>query len=90
MTAIEAEQREPGRVDRNTDVISSWTPTRKWTVSAGINRQSGNIQDRLTQWSLQSFFRWTVRTDISLAYSFTDQASQSDIESARIGFNTRF
>ncbi len=90
LTAYATELREPGRFDRTRNALLGWNVTRKVTLSAGIDRLSGNLSENSTQYSLQTYFRWTVKTDVSFAWSLTDQSKQQDLTTARVGLNSRF
>jgi hypothetical protein len=83
--------REPVRNDYTENGQVTWTPTFKWTVSAGVTRTDAGEQGGSTLLVSQAMFRLTPRIDINFSYSHTsyDQATEPEVSSVRLGFNAR-
>jgi hypothetical protein len=82
--------REPGHNGRNMNASLNWTATPKLNLGGTVNRIEGRSELTSTQWSLQGYFRWTTHTDLSFGYSIIQQQSAAEVNTARIGLNSRF
>jgi hypothetical protein len=82
--------REPGLHTRTLNGSVAWMTTPKLTLTLAADQLTGTGTPRSTQYSAQTYFRWTARTDLTAAYSLTRQERSVDSANARFGLNTRF
>ncbi|MCB1060240.1 MAG: hypothetical protein KDB65_08410 [Calditrichaeota bacterium] len=81
---------DPRRDDRTYDGILSWTPTYKFSIGGAVNRIEGTSTAASNQYSIQTIYHWSVRTDVTASYSFNERENDMSTSSARLSFATRF
>lgn len=90
MTASASRSEDPTRTDNSYDGLISWTPSKKWTVGGSYNRIDGSRGESSNQYSLQSTYYWTARTEISGSYSANERSGSETSFTSRVSLTTRF
>jgi hypothetical protein len=81
---------DPRREDRNYDGIVSWAPTHKFSLGGSVNRIEGTSTPSSNQYSIQTIYHWSIRTDVTASYSYNERENEMSASSARLSLMTRF
>ena len=84
--------RETNRSYRSWSGVVSWSVTPRLPVSLSVNRTEPHQGGFTTLMTLQSTFRWTTRTDLSISYSHSNFADddRENVSRVRFSFHTSF
>lgn len=81
---------DPTRTDRTYDAIVGWNPSHKLSIGGTFNRIEGSLAEDANQYSLQTVYYWTSRTEITASYSVNERADFATTYSSRISLLSRF
>jgi len=90
MTTNATRSADPTREDRFYDGVLSWLPTSKISLGGSVSRIEGTSATTATQYSIQSVYRWSVLTEISMSYSLNEREDEATSSSGRVSLYTRF